>query len=250
MNAVMEAQIRVTGETSLLAPFRERVRQLLVRDPLAEAFEDALNGDVLEYRFVLERGIPFPVFAEVSAEFPELRVEADWTNHQQSLSGRAVIERGKLVEQSTEPLAQDTGVSWQLQAAGEGRLGLALVCARQGDDWAGYAVSADEHGYFRFADGRLEVFAPEAPQVDAALESLALDFAAEWLWYDESPLEETAVERELFAARGWAVCGANLRTARVARLPERRVAPGTDAPLEAMAAALAALWKIRLESTK
>lgn len=52
---------------------------------------------MLEYRFEPKRGIPFHAFVETSAEFPELRVEAEW--ERDGARGRAVIENGRLARE-------------------------------------------------------------------------------------------------------------------------------------------------------
>ena len=53
MTKGMDAQIRVSGDAALLAGFRERVRQLLVRDPQAPGYEDTLEGSALAFRSAL-----------------------------------------------------------------------------------------------------------------------------------------------------------------------------------------------------
>jgi hypothetical protein len=92
---VFTAIVRITG-VGRLADFRERLRWLMVRDMDAEAYTEHHTEGVLEYRFEPKLGIPFPAFVQASADFPELRVEAQW--EQDALHGRAVIEMGKLVE--------------------------------------------------------------------------------------------------------------------------------------------------------
>ena len=47
----------------------------------------------------MEKGIPFPTFVTVSAEFPELRVEAEWD--QGGKQGGVAIEAGRPVEKWT-----------------------------------------------------------------------------------------------------------------------------------------------------
>ena len=89
--------VRVSG-AGRLADFRERVRWLMVRDIDAEEYSEHHAEGVLEYRFEPRLGIPFPAFAQASAEFPELRVEAEW--ERDGARGRAVIENGRLVERS------------------------------------------------------------------------------------------------------------------------------------------------------
>jgi len=91
------AVVRITG-AGRLQDFRERLRWIMVRDPDAELYTEHHAGGALEYRFEPKLGIPFPAFAQASAEFPELRVEAQWTRD--GVAGRAVIENGRLVERS------------------------------------------------------------------------------------------------------------------------------------------------------
>ena len=91
--------MRITG-AGRLADFRERLRWLMVRDVDAEDYTEHHAEGLLEYRFEPKLGIPFPVFVQASADFPELRVEAEWDKD--DLRGRAVIEAGKLVERQIE----------------------------------------------------------------------------------------------------------------------------------------------------
>jgi hypothetical protein len=88
--------VRVTGSAGRFEEFRERVRWLLVRDPDTDPYTEHHAGDLLEYRFTLEKGLPFPTFVAVSGEFPELRVEAAWDK--EGAKGGAAIEGGRLVE--------------------------------------------------------------------------------------------------------------------------------------------------------
>jgi len=93
-----EAVLRVTGGSAAqLDEFRERVRWLLVRDEDAPEYTEAHAPDALEYRFDIERGIPFPAFVSVSQEFIGLRVVAEWPQHGRAKAGRAVIELGRLM---------------------------------------------------------------------------------------------------------------------------------------------------------
>ncbi len=90
------ATVRVTGTAGRFEEFRERVRWLLVRDPDTEPYTEHHAPDRLEYRFALEKGIPFPTFVAATAEFPELRVEVEWDRD--GAKGGAAIELGRLVE--------------------------------------------------------------------------------------------------------------------------------------------------------
>jgi hypothetical protein len=91
--------VRVTGSAGRFEEFRERVRWLLVRDPDVDPYTEHHGAGALEYRFRIEKGIPFPTFVAASAEFPELRVEAAW--EQDSGKGGVVIEGGRPVEKWT-----------------------------------------------------------------------------------------------------------------------------------------------------
>ena len=93
------AVVRITG-AGRIADFRERLRWLMVRDPDAEDYSEHHAEGTLEYRFEPKVGVPFPTFVQASADFPELRVEAEWEND--TVKGRAVIENGKLVERDIQ----------------------------------------------------------------------------------------------------------------------------------------------------
>ena len=97
------AVVRVTG-AGRLADFRERLRWLMVRDIDAEDYSEHHGEGLLEYRFEPKQGIPFPVFVQASADFPELRVEARWvqSGDRDVVHGRAVIEAGRLVERDIQ----------------------------------------------------------------------------------------------------------------------------------------------------
>jgi len=81
-----------------------------VRDPEAEDYTEHHADGFLEYRFTPRRGIPFPAFTEISAQFPELSVEASW--QRDGKRGRARIENGRLVEQTA---GDDGGAPSDLQ---------------------------------------------------------------------------------------------------------------------------------------
>ena len=204
------AVVRITG-AGRLADFRERLRWLLVRDPDAEDYTEHHQADALEYRFMPKKGIPFPAFAQASGDFPELRVEAEWSR--EGVQGRAVIENGQVVneERGERSLA---GVAVTL--AEEGRLELALICEPQNDGWIGYAASADRHTYFRYRNGALELVEPD--DAGEPLENIAFRLVEEWLWYDE---EEAAMERARYAQYGYAVRGANVKSEKLALLRRR-----------------------------
>jgi hypothetical protein len=202
------AVVRVSG-TGRLDDFRERVRWLMVRDDDAEDYTEHHGKGTLEYRFQPRRGIPFPAFTAASADYPELRVEAEWERDGER--GRALIENGQLVETSATRLAEAQA---EVALGDDGRLDLALACIR-GEDGAiaGYVATAERHTYFRYKDSVLTLVNPEEP--DAELEEAALRFAGEWIWYDE---EDAVLERARYANYGFPVRGANLKSDKLALL--------------------------------
>jgi hypothetical protein len=203
---VFRAVVRITG-AGRLADFREHLRRLMVEDIDAELYTEHHGEGVLEYRFEPKRGIPFPAFTIASAEYPELRVEAEWDHD--GLRGRAVIENGKLSEQTPELGAELIDV----EVGDAGRLALAMVCQKDKDALFGYAATCDRHTYFRFANGKLDLIDPQAPE--DALEETAFSFVEGWIWYDE---EEAPLERSRYASYGHPVRGANLRSDKLALL--------------------------------
>ena len=92
---MFNAVVRITG-AGRLDDFRERLRWLMVRDEDAEDYTEHHGQGTLEYRFRPRRGIPFPAFTAASADFPELRAEAEWERDGER--GRAVFENGKLTQ--------------------------------------------------------------------------------------------------------------------------------------------------------
>jgi hypothetical protein len=257
------AVVRVEGP-GRLGDFRERLRWLMVRDIDTEDYVERHREDRLEYRFVPQKGIPFPAFAAASAEFPELRVQAEWRDALRGVRGCALIENGRLIEQESAPL-EDESLACALDTSADGELELALACARHGAHWLGYGASAVRHAYFalddaadelRLADdagarwtacmrsGRAQAMdEPIDDALLAELENIAFRFADEWLWFDGEPPEQTALERARYAARGWPVRGANLKAEQRARLSGagriERLPPGA-AQLPAL---LRALWE-------
>jgi hypothetical protein len=225
------AVVRVSG-AGRIADFRERLRWLMVRDPDAEDYTEHHAPGALEYRLRPKRGIPFPVFAEVSREFPELRIEAEWEHD--GVRGRAVIENGRVSKEEEAP--QASGVAVELDPAG--RLELALVCERRGDEWLGYAATSERHSYFRYRDS-LVLVAPE--DADEALEEIAFRLVDEWLWYDE---EEAPAERAHYARTGMPVRGANVKSDKLAWLRGRDMRFSSLAPAVApLREALEQQWR-------
>jgi hypothetical protein len=226
------ATVRVSG-AGRLEEFRERLRWLMVRDEDAEEYSEHRAEGLLEYRFTPRKGIPFPVFAAASADFPELQVEAEWEHD--GVRGRALIENGQLVQQPFE-LASDMLLDVAL--ADDGKLTLALACSRRDDALIGYAVTSDRHTYFRYRNARLELVSPELP--DEALEEVAFAFVEEWVWFDE---EDAVLERARYGNYGYPVYGANLKAEKLKLLQERGLRfSALDASASEAREALVAQW--------
>lgn len=238
------ASVVVAGPPDDLARFRETVRHLMVRDIDAETYTEHHAEGRLEFRFTPKKGIPFPAFAQASGEFPELRIEASWENGPRALRGRAILQGGKLIEQDSEPLsgpreAAASAAQIDLSLTAGGDLQLALICLPSAaGEWVGYAASAQRHVYFSFSRGNLHHEDAEVAAPDPALESLALEFAQEWLWFDESAAQASAVERARYAERGRRVRGANVRAVHLDRLPVSTLEPQAQALRAALLDAL------------
>jgi hypothetical protein len=230
------AVVRITG-AGRLDDFRERVRWLMVRDEDAEEYTEHLASGTLEYRFTPRRGIPFPAFTAASADFPELRVEAEWERDGER--GRAVIENGQLTEH-TAARAGEAPVD--VTVGEDGRLELGVTCTAAPEGGViGYAVTDQRHTYFRYRDGALTLLSPEEP--DAALEEVAFRFVEEWIWYDE---EEAELERMRYANYGYPVRGANLKSDKLALLRKQGGSYSSiDAQGRAARAAIVAQWLSR-----
>ena len=97
------AVVRVTGGAGRFADLRERIRWLLVRDPDVDPYTEHHAPDRLEYRFTMDKGLPFPSFVSASAEFPELSIVATWDHGEgeNRKQGGVMIEAGRPVEKWT-----------------------------------------------------------------------------------------------------------------------------------------------------
>ena len=241
------AKITVSGDPRLLRDYRGEVNRLLDEDG-SGPFRELHTGERLEYEFRLQGGIPFPPFVSASQLFPDLTVEVHWSEGALGRSGRAVIKNGVLAEQASQGQAPAGAVSIHVRADSDGAIDLAVSCARWRDGWHGYAITAGEHAFFRVtgsaescelsaSDGvepdwaeRWSIAGGNAAYAELAqrepigedelreLDRLAGEFSREWIWFDESPLEETAVERQRFAAYGYPVQSANLRSEKLRKV--------------------------------
>lgn len=274
MSRPFTATVVVEGDPPLLAGYRARVNALL--DGEADgAYRELHTAGRLDYR-IKASGVPYPPFVEASAEFPDLTVRVEWQNPIGGTGGAATIRAGKLVDQTTGRAAAAADRSIELRAESDGTLVLAVAMRRRrAGEWIGYALTADQHAFLRASDGatvleaadgatpewaerwtmrddeatyaELDPREPIDPEVAADLERLAHEFADEWIWFAESPPEETAVERQRYADYGYRINAANVRVAKLRTV--LTPAPGGGYVLEAadpaartIAARVARLW--------
>jgi hypothetical protein len=271
MSRHIEATITVAGDDAALREFRTRANALLDADREVP-YRELHTAGQLEYR-IKGSGVPYPPFVTASADFPELTVAVRWENAASGESGRATINGGRLTDQTSATAAS----ACELRVDADGALVLALTCRRRGDAWIGYVATATQHAFFRLRrdiDGEvLEASDGIEPQwaerwtlagehatyarvepraaIDAALldelDRLANAFADEWLWFDESPPEETAVERARYAAYGYTVHPANVRSGKLKGALQRAPEGGfvlemADATGRAVAAMISRHW--------
>jgi len=241
------ATITVSGDPELLREYRAQVNRLLDEEG-DSSYRELHTPERLEYEFKLHGGIPFPPFVSASQVFPDLTVEVEWSEATLGRSGRAIIRNGVLAEQAAQSHAPGGAVSNDVRAGADGGLKLAVSCARWRESWHGYVIGADQHAFFRLtgsedscelwaSDGidpewaeRWSVTSGDAVYAELAhreaiagdelreLDRLAREFSREWIWFEESPPEETAVERARFASYGYPVRAANLRSEKLRKV--------------------------------
>jgi hypothetical protein len=258
MRSPITATIVVEGDPPMLAGYRARVNALLDAESDVPYRELHTTGR-LDYR-LRSSGVPYPPFVQASGEFPELTVRVEWQNPVGGTGGSATIRAGQVVDQATaSAVATDRAVD--VRAGEDGTIVLAIACRRRrAGEWIGYALAARQHACFRVsgrgavleatdgaepewaerwtvrADGatyaELDPREPLDEPLAGDLERLAHEFADEWLWFDEAPLAETAIERQRYADHALAINPANLRAAKLRSV--LTAAPGGGYVLEAV----------------
>ena len=244
----LTATITVKGDPERLPEYRGYVNRLLDEEEDGVSYTELHTSAQLEYRLKLRGGIPFPPFVTTSQAFPELTVEVDWSEADEGRSGRAIIQNGALREQAARTHAPAGSSLQEVRADSDGGLRIAVTCARRREVWHGYVIAADQHAFFRILGtaGSCELWASDGVEAEWAerwtlergetdyaeidprepieedelreLDAIAREFSREWIWFDESPPEETAVERRRFAAYGYPVRAANLRSEMLRRV--------------------------------
>ena len=273
MSSQVTATVVVEGDPPLLAGYRARVNALLDAET-SGPYRELHTAGRLDYRLKAS-GVPYPPFVAASAEFPELTVRVEWQNPLGGTGGHATIRAGKLVDQATGSAAE-AGRGLELRAERDGTIALAVVTRRRrAGEWIGYAVTAEQHGYFRASRGATVLEAADGAEPEwaerwtvrgdaatyaeldprepldaslaAELERLAHDFADEWLWFAAAPLEETAIERQRYADYGFTINPANLRAAKLRTVLKEapgggRVLEATEPEARTVVALVARLW--------
>ncbi len=248
MAGVIEAKVRVQGDPAALQAFR-RVANTRLDEEFEHEYRELHTANELDWRIKARRGIPFPAFAAASAEFPNLLVEIEWRRRDDGSTGQALVQAGRLVTQDARAAETPGELLLSVRAAADGTIGLALALRRRRDgSWIGYALTDTEHAFFQLAarpgghellasDGvepewaerwtigpegtAHETLATPEPIADDLLDDLdavARGFADDWVWFEEAPEEETAVERHRFELYGYRVRPANLRAEKLKRV--------------------------------
>lgn len=252
---LIHATVTISGDAALLIACEARLRRLLSHQYLKNEVTEHHGPGGLCYDLKIEGGIPFPLFAQASQEFDELKFDAQWVNIGQGEQGGATIVNGRVTAQENRRIALRTGDEHpvHVEVAPDGRLRLALTLVRAGrDEWRGYGVTATRDALLRVLrhpdTGDVEIQAtnggPEwdlAWRVDRAgagpvavpgdgnpqaisetlfreLEAIAQRFAGEWVWLSSGPQEDTAIEADRYRLYGYAVAAANVRSARLHRM--------------------------------
>lgn len=273
MSNPISATVVVEGDGPLLAGYRARVNALLDAES-SGPYRELHTAGRLDYR-LKARGVPYPPFVEASAEFPELTVRVEWQNPLGGTGGSATIRGGKLVDQATRSAAE-AGRALELRAERDGTIALAVATRRRrAGEWIGYAVTAQQHAFFRVSAGATVLEASDGTEpewaerwivrgdaakytqldprepVDTALaedlERLAHDFADEWLWFAAAPVEDIAIERQRYADYGLTINAANLRAAKLRTVLTKTPGGGfvleaTEPEARSAVALVARLW--------
>lgn len=254
MPLLIHATVTVAGDKATLGACEARLRRLLSSQFLKGEATEHHGADALCYDLKVEGGIPFPIFAQVSQEFPDLSFATEWINVAACERGSATLVNGRLTGQKTERIATHAGSDHPVcvAVAADGRLTLALTLFRvASSEWRGYGLTAAHDALLRVlhrpdsnvadiyaTDGAAEwslhwrgdiqageydfkKIEPPIVVEDAVyreLDQLARSFAAEWIWFAAGPREEIAIEQERYARSGYVTSAANVRSAKLHRM--------------------------------
>jgi hypothetical protein len=250
---LIHATITISGDRAMRIACEATLRRLLSGQFIRNEVTEHHGDEALCYDLKVEGGIPFPVFAQASQEFPTLTFDARWVNVAQGEKGGATIVNGRVTARETERIAVHTGDEHpvHVEVAPDGRLRLALTLFRATqDEWRGYALTATRDALVRVvrrSSGEVELDATDGAAewalswrgekegatparakdarpgtIDKAtfseLDAIARRFAQVWIWFEGGPKEDAAVEADRYERYGYPVSPANVRSARLHRM--------------------------------
>lgn len=249
---LIHATVTISGDAALRAACEARLRRLLSGQFIRKEVTEHHGAEGLCYDLKVEGGIPFPLFAQASQEFPELEFSAQWVNLEQGEKGGATIVNGRVTARDSERIAVRTGDEHPVHvevSAGVLRLALTVFRATR-EEWRGYAVTATRDALVRLVrrpSGEIELDATDGAAewalswrlrsagagavrrevarprpIDKAtfgeLDAIARRFAEAWIWFENGPREDVAVEADRYERYGYPVSAANVRSARLHRM--------------------------------
>ena len=249
---LIHATVTISGDAAMRAACEVRLRRLLSGQFMRKEVTEHHGAEGLCYDLKVEGGIPFPLFAQASQEFPELEFNAQWVNVEHGEKGGATIVNGRVTGRESERIAARTGddhpVYVEVSANGVLRLALTLFRAAH-DEWRGYAVTATRDALIRVVrrpSGEIGLDATEGAAewtltwrrhgTDAAamrkdappqpidkttyeeLDAIARRFAELWIWFEADPRADVVVETDRYERYGYPVSAANVRSARLHRM--------------------------------
>lgn len=251
---LIHATVTITGDPAALGACEARLRRLLSGQFLKNEVTEHHGTQALCYDLKVEGGIPFPLFAQASQEFPDLGFKAEWVNVAAGEKGAATIVNGRVSTQTRDRIAARSGAEHPVyvEVAASGRLVLALALLRVAQaEWRGYGLTAGRDALLRFVrepgTAAADVYATEGgpewalrwkaaassqdyireevrppvaieQSVFQELDGLARGFVADWIWFAGARPEEIAIERERYGREGLEVAEANVKSARLHRL--------------------------------
>ena len=132
MSLLIHATVTITGEKDALGACEARLRRLLSSQFLKDEVTEHHGQQALCYDLKIEGGIPFPVFAQASQEFPGLAFDAEWVNVAAGEKGHATLVNGRVTGQASGRVATRAGDEHPVyvQVAPDRRLALALTLFR------------------------------------------------------------------------------------------------------------------------
>lgn len=261
---LIHATVTITGDPAQRRACEKHLRHALADQLRPDDVTEHHGKDALCYDLKVAGGIPFPLIAEASEQFPDLEFAIDWVNVAAAEHGTALFNAGRLAAQTAEHIGTGGATSHPVYVAvaPDGKLTLAMTLERVGsNEWRGYGVTATRDtllrlrhdpesnavelqvtdgapewaaawsGRFpgrRLAGQRLRNPVAIENRVYEELERLAREFADAWIWFAKAPERDTAVERERYASYGYKTADANVRSA---RLYTMRTAAGEGRPL-------------------